>query len=172
MLILKLFLTFMMIGVFSFGGGYGMVSFIQKEIVVKYGWLQLDEFTDMIAISQTTPGPLAINTATYTGFKMAGIPGALVANLGLLIPAMVIVLAANHILHKHHDSPVVQGVFAGLKPATVALLAASTITIGIQNIVSVYSGIAFILALILLYKFKFNPILLILLFGVVGIVIF
>jgi len=170
-LLLELFLTFIMIATFSFGGGYGMLSFIQKELVFKHGWLTATEFTDMVAISQMTPGPIAVNSATYAGFKLAGLPGAIVSNIGLMIPAFVLVLIVGRILTKYHEHPITGGILAGLKPATVALLAASALSIGFQSIIDLYGVITFLIAFILMHKFKVNQILLIIIGGIIGILI-
>ena len=172
MVILQIFYVFLIIGVMSFGGGYSMISFIQNLVVVKHGWLSVHEFTDMIAISQATPGPIAVNTATYTGFKIGGIGGAAVANLGLLLPALVIVITISKILAKNSENIYIKSTLAGLKPMAVALIAASAITIGAENILSLYDAVILCIALFLISKLKINPIWVLLIFGVLGIFIF
>ena len=96
-ILLQLFLTFVFIGILNFGGGYAMIAFIQNQVVDVHGWLTLQEYTDMLAISQSTPGPVAVNTATYTGFKIGGLPGALLATFGLVVPAYFIILGLMYI---------------------------------------------------------------------------
>lgn len=172
MIYLQVFYTFILIGLMSFGGGYSMISFIQNIVVTKHGWLSVGEFTDMIAISQATPGPIAVNTATYTGYKLAGIPGATLANLGLLLPALVIVLAVAAILARNHDNIYIQSAMTGLKPMAVALIIASAITIGMENITSLYNAVIMCIALFLISYLKLNPIWVLVGFGIIGILVF
>ena len=134
--LMQIFFTFIIIGLMSFGGGYSMLSFIQNLVVTKYGWITIGEYTDMIAISQATPGPIAVNIATYTGYKVGGVAGAALANIGLLIPALIIVIIICIIMSKSSENIYVQSTLEGLKPAAVALIVASAITIGMENIVS------------------------------------
>lgn len=169
MVLLKIFLVFIVIGLMSFGGGYSMISFIQNIVVAKYGWLTISEFTDMIAISQATPGPVAVNTATYTGFKIGGFAGAALANIGLLLPALVIVIAISAILAKNSENIYVKSALAGLKPTAVALIIASAITIGMENIVSLYNAVILCISLFMISYLKINPIYVLIFFGVLGV---
>ncbi len=169
MVLWQIFYVFIIIGFMSFGGGYGMISFIQNLVVAKYGWLSMGEFTDMIAISQTTPGPIAVNTATYTGYKLGGVLGAAIANLGLLLPALLIVIAVSAILAKNHDNIYVKSTLSGLKPMATALIVASAVTIGMENIVSLYNAVICCVSLFLISYVKINPIWVLLFFGVLGI---
>ena len=91
MILLKLFLSFLQIGAFSFGGGYAAMPLIQAQVVIKYGWLTMEEFTNLITIAEMTPGPIAVNSATFVGTKIAGVPGALVATMGCILPSCIIV---------------------------------------------------------------------------------
>ena len=170
-LLLELFLTFVLIATFSFGGGYGMLSFIQKELVFKHGWLTAAEFTDMVALSQMTPGPIAVNSATYAGYKLAGLPGAVSATIGLMVPAIILVLVVGRILAKYHEHPITGSILAGLKPATVSLLTASALSIGFQSIIDIYSVIVFLIAFFLMHKCKVSQILLIIIGGILGILV-
>ena len=172
MILLQVFYTFILIGLMSFGGGYSMISFIQNIVVTKHGWLSIGEFTDMIAISQATPGPIAVNTATYTGYKLAGVPGAALANLGLLIPALIIVIAVAAILARNRDNIYVKSALAGLKPMAVALIIASAVTIGIENIVSLYNAVICCVAVFMMSYLKWNPIWVLVGFGILGIFVF
>lgn len=169
LLLLKLFLVFVFIGILNFGGGYAMVSFIQNQVVDIHGWISLQEYTDMLAISQATPGPIAVNTATYTGFKIGGIPGALIATLGLVVPAYFIIICLMYLLKKNSDNRLFQQVISGVKPMVVALIAGSAISLGFENINSLYEAGLFGLAFLLLWRFKINPIALISVFGAWGI---
>lgn len=169
MILLQLFLTFVLIGIFNFGGGYAMVSFIQNQVVTIHGWLTIQEYTDMLAISQATPGPIAINTATYTGFKIAGVPGALVATFALVLPAFFVILGLMYIFEHYSDNKYLDWGFAGTKPMVMALMISSALSLCVENVASLYDVVLFLLALVLLRKFKINPVALILLFGGWGI---
>lgn len=136
MLYLSLFITFFKIGLFGFGGGYGMLSLIQREVVFHHGWMTSGEFTDIVAISQMTPGPVGINTATYAGYTAlqntgAGIPlcvlGSCLATFALVLPSLILMLFISRYFMKYKDHPSVRHVFDGLRPAVVGLLAAATL---------------------------------------------
>ncbi|MBO5233856.1 MAG: chromate transporter [Prevotella sp.] len=136
MLFLTLFYTFFLIGMFGFGGGYGMLSLIQHEVVVSHQWISSAEFTNIVAISQMTPGPIGINSATYcgytavhhaTGSALLGMLGSLVATTALVLPSFFLMLLISKMFLKYMDSPSVQSVFTGLRPAVVGLLAAATL---------------------------------------------
>lgn len=169
MILLELFLTFVLIGILNFGGGYAMISFIQNQVVDIHGWLTLREYTDMIAISQATPGPIAVNTATYTGFKIGGFPGALLATLGLIVPAYFIILGLMYIFRHWPDNKYLQWGLNGVKPMVLALIVGSALTLGLENVTNLYELALFALAMLLLRKFNVNPIALILVFGCWGI---
>ncbi len=169
MIMLQLFLTFVLIGILNFGGGYAMISFIQNQVVDIHGWLTLREYTDMIAISQATPGPIAVNTATYTGFKIAGLPGALLATLGLIVPAYFIILGLMYIFRRWPDNKYLQWGLNGVKPMVLALIIGSALTLGVENVTNLYELTLFGIAMLLLRKFNTNPIVLILVFGGWGI---
>ncbi|MBQ9678436.1 MAG: chromate transporter [Prevotella sp.] len=136
MIFIYLFLTFFEIGLFGFGGGYGMLSLIQHETVEHWHWLSASEFTDIVAISQMTPGPIGINSATYCGYTAVknagyGIPlailGSTTATFALVLPSLVLMILISKMFMRHMNSPVVQSVFKGLRPAVVGLLAAATL---------------------------------------------
>ncbi len=169
MILWQLFLTFVLIGVLNFGGGYAMVSFIQNQVVDIHGWLTVQEYTDMLAISQATPGPIAVNTATYTGFKIGGFTGAALATLGLVIPAYFIILGLMYILQHNKDNLLLQQAISGIRPMVIALIAGSAITLGLENVTTLYELALFAIALLLLRRFRLNPIILISVFGVWGI---
>ncbi len=169
MLAVQLFFTFILVGAFSFGGGYAMISFIQNQVVNVHTWISNQEFIDMIAISQSTPGPIAVNTATYTGYKILGFPGAVIATVALMIPAFFIIITIYHLLKKNGEDPLMQNAIKGIKPMTVALIIGSSITLGFEAIVSWYDLFLALTALLLTSKFKANPILVIFIFGLLGI---
>lgn len=134
MIYLQLFFSFLQVGLFSFGGGYAAMPLIQEQIVTKHGWLTMVEFTDLISISQMTPGPIAVNSATFVGNKIAGITGALVATAGCIFPSCIIVMSIAYIYLKNQNNQVVQEVLQSLHPAVIAMIASAGVTILITGI--------------------------------------
>ncbi|HIT08295.1 MAG TPA: chromate transporter [Candidatus Merdivicinus faecavium] len=126
---LELLWSFFQIGLFSIGGGYAAMPLIQAQVVDQHGWLTLSEFADIITISQMTPGPVAINSATFVGMRILGLPGAIVATLGCILPSCIIVTALAYFYFKYRNVSVVQGILGGLRPAVVALIASAGLTI-------------------------------------------
>ena len=136
MIFLNLFITFFKIGLFGFGGGYGMLSLIQHETVERWHWLSSSEFTDIVAISQMTPGPIGINSATYCGYTAvhhagyggaAAVAGSAVATFALVLPSLILMILISRMFMRYMNTRTVQSVFAGLRPAVVGLLAAATL---------------------------------------------
>ena len=182
MIYLKLFLSFLQIGLFSFGGGYAAMPLIQGQVVTEHGWLSMKEFTDLITISQMTPGPIAINSATFVGIKIAGIPGALAATLGCILPSCIIVTVLARLYLKYRNMAMLQGILNSLRPAVVALIASAGISILItafwgNDAVVVLSKtnwimvFIFAVCLVLLKKCRMNPIWVMLLAGVANTVV-
>ena len=182
MLYLQLFYTFFKIGLFGFGGGYAMLSMIQGEVVTRYGWLTSQEFTDIVAISQMTPGPIGINSATYVGFTATGsVWGSIIATLAVVLPSFILMLAISKFFLKYQKHPVVEAVFSGLRPAVVGLLAsAALVLMNAENFSSpkedMYSFIIncliFLIAFIGTRKYKINPILMIVVCGIAGLILY
>ena len=129
MIYLQLFLSFLQIGMFSFGGGYAAMPFIQDQVVNLHHWLSLSEFTDLITISQMTPGPIAVNSATFVGLKIAGFLGAVVATLGCILPSCLIVSILAYIYQKYHKLTMLQTILSSLRPAVVAMIASAGVSI-------------------------------------------
>lgn len=129
MIYLKLFWSFFQIGLFSVGGGYAAMPLIQHQVVELNNWLTMQEFVDIITISQMTPGPIAINSATFVGIQIAGLPGAIIATLGCVFPSCVIVLTLAWVYFRYRNLSVVQGVLGGLRPAVVAMIASAGLSI-------------------------------------------
>ena len=129
MIYLQLFCSFFKIGLLSFGGGYAAMPLIQNEVVEARHWLTMPEFTDLITISQMTPGPIALNSPTFVGFRLAGIPGALVATLGCVLPSCIIVIVIARVYLKYRSMDMLQGVLQSLRPAVVAMIASAGISI-------------------------------------------
>lgn len=182
MLYLQLFYTFFKIGLFGFGGGYAMLSMIQGEVVTRYGWLTSQEFTDIVAISQMTPGPIGINSATYVGFTATGsIWGSIIATLAVVLPSFILMLAISKFFLKYQKHPVVEAVFSGLRPAVVGLLAsAALVLMNAENFSSpkedmysfIISCLIFLAAFIGTRKYKINPILMIVACGIAGLILY
>lgn len=175
MIYLQLFWSFLQIGLFSIGGGYAAIPLIQAQVVQNHAWLNMSEFTDLITIAEMTPGPIAVNSATFVGIRIAGIPGALIATFGCILPSLFIVSLLAFIYYRYKKLSVLQSVLASLRPAVVALIASAGISILLQvalggqeltmanlNLI----GLAlFAAAFVLLRKFKWNPILVMCLCG-------
>ena len=179
MIYLELFLSFLQIGLFSFGGGYAAMPLIQGQVVNGHHWLSMTEFTDLITISQMTPGPIAVNSATFVGIRIAGIPGALVATLGCILPSCLIVTLIASFYLKYRNLSVFQSVLATLRPAVVAMIAAagvSILTIAFwesKTAITLRSThwslvFIFIISAVLLQKYKINPILVMILAGIMN----
>ena len=126
-IMVDLFVTFAKVGVCTFGGGYAMLPILQREVVEKKGWATEEELTDYFAVGQCTPGIIAVNTATFIGYKYRGIPGGVLATLGLVFPSLVIITLIAAFLSNFADIPVVQLALAGINAAVVALSAASVV---------------------------------------------
>ena len=176
MIYIQLFLSFLQIGLFSFGGGYAAMPLIQEQIVDTHGWLSMSEFTDLITISQMTPGPIAINSATFVGIKIAGLAGAAVATAGCILPSCVIVTLLAKIYLKYRNVKTFQSVLDSLRPAVVAMIAAAGVSIltsafwkNADKIIQAETdwsmALIFLICLVLLIKVKWNPILVMLLAG-------
>ena len=125
----ELFLTFLKIGAFTFGGGYAMIALLENEFVSEKKWMTKEDFLDMVAIAESTPGPIGVNMATYVGFITGGIPGALIATLGLITPSIIIILIVANLLKAFRDSKYVNAAFYGLRPASTAMVAAAGIDV-------------------------------------------
>ncbi len=121
-MLIKLFISFFKIGLFSFGGGYAALALIQQEVVVENGWLAVGEFNDLITISQMTPGPIALNSATFVGQRVAGFPGSLAATMGCILPSAIIVGALSYFYKKYKDLDLMTDVLKFLRPAIVVMI--------------------------------------------------
>lgn len=180
MIYLELFFSFFQVGLFSIGGGYAALPLIQDQVVQNHGWLTIAEFTDLITISQMTPGPIAINSATFVGIRIAGLPGAIIATLGCIMPSCIIVSILAYIYFKYPDIPLMKEVLGILRPAIVALIASAGLEIlivsfwnenGFSLEISKLDFISvgvFILGMLLLRKFKMNPISVMAISGIIG----
>ncbi|WP_142415143.1 chromate transporter [Hathewaya massiliensis] len=172
MILLKIFLTFFKIGLFSFGGGYAMLPLIQEEVVTINKWLTANEFIDIVAISQVTPGPIAINSATYVGYKASGILGSISATLGVSLPSIIIMLIISKFFFAFKNNDYMEKAFKGLRPCTVGLIAAAAILVAKSAFIDYKSILIFSGAFIASYKYKLDPILLTCIAAILGIILY
>lgn len=186
MLFLKLFYTFFKIGLFGFGGGYGMLSLIQGEVVTRHEWMSMQEFTDIVAVSQMTPGPIGINSATYVGYtavmndggsQFLAVLGSLTASFAVMLPSFIIMLVISRFFMKYSRHPRVEALFKILRPAVVGLIASAALllmnsanfgSLGEDNVQFLVSVGLFLFAFIALRHFKWSPILILILCGAFG----
>ena len=178
MLFLHLFYTFFKIGLFGFGGGYAMLSMIQGEVVTRYGWLTPQEFTDIVAISQMTPGPIGINSATYVGYSTIaeqygtsmGVLGSCVATFAVVLPSFILMLTISKFFLKYQKHPAVVGLLAS---AALVLMNTENFSSSQEDMYSfIISIIIFLAAFIGTRKYKVNPILMIIVCGIAGLILY
>lgn len=180
MMYLKLFWSFLQIGAFSFGGGYAALPLIQSIVVENNGWLTVTEFTDLITISQMTPGPIAINSATFVGLQIAGPGGAIAATLGNITPSFILVTFIAWLYTKYNSLDILQNVLKALRPAVVAMISTAGLSLLVTALwgndaitlsgISIPAVVLFILSMILLMKFRKSPILVMVLAGVLNVI--
>jgi len=175
---LKLIWAYLKIGLFGFGGGYAMLSLIQRE-VVDSGWITSQMFTDIVAISQMTPGPIGINSATYIGYVVTGsVLGSLVTTLTVVLPPFILTLIASHYIERHKQSPFIKGAFMGLRPVVVGLIASAALLLmnsenfGYLNSERVVTIAICAASFCIVYFTRVHPILVIILAGIAGLLIF
>lgn len=178
---LSLFLTYLKIGLFGFGGGYAMLSLIQHETVevVHWGestpWLSQAEFTDIVAISQMTPGPIGINSATYIGYSVTGnVWGSIIATIAVCMPSFLLVLLVGRLILRNKENPIIKSIFKGLRPVVVGLIAsAALLLMNRQNFTdNTWSILIAIISFALTYFTKIHPIFVIILAGIAGHIIY
>ncbi len=187
MIYLQLFWSFFQVGLFSIGGGYAAMPFIQKQVVDLHHWLTMNEFIDIVTISQMTPGPIAINSATFVGTRIGGLPGSIIATLGCITPSCIIVLTLAYVYYKYRDLWAIQAVLAGLKPVIVSLIASAGLAILLSALFNQtatswfnidFSKTDFVAVFLfaggfaLLRKFKLDPIYIMLGSGVLGLILY
>ncbi len=170
---LDLFLSFFQIGLFSFGGGMAAMPLIQAQVVDRHGWLTMAEFTDLITISEMTPGPIAVNASTFVGTRIGGTLGALVATFGCILPSCIIVSLLAWLYFRYKNLSYIQGTLSGLRPAIVALIASAGLSILSLALLGEGSfnwlgGLMFLAGFLVLRRWKPDPILVMLGCGVLG----
>ncbi len=189
MIYLRLIWSYLKIGLFGFGGGYAMLALIEKEIVGP-GWVSEQMFTDIVAISQMTPGPIGINSATYIGYvapgeysealssPVYGILGSILCTLVVILPSFLLVAYTSHLIHRHRDSDVVQGIFMGLRPVVVGLIASAALLLmnganfGTETTDVLWSIAICVAAFVMVHIIKWHPILIMCLAGLAGWIIY
>lgn len=184
MIYLELLWSFFQIGLFSIGGGYAAMPLIQHQVVDVHPWLTMAQFADVMAIAEMTPGPIAINSATFVGIQVAGLPGAVVATLGCVLPSCAIVMALAYVYYKYRGLKLVQGVLGGLRPAVVAMIASAGLSLIVLSFYgqrslpedltgfSWISAVIFAAGLFVLRKWKPNPIWVMAGAGVMGVLLY
>lgn len=170
MIYVELLWSFFQIGLFSIGGGYAAMPLIQHQVVDLHPWLTMTQFADIMTIAEMTPGHIAINSATFVGIQVAGLPGALVATLGCILPSCIIVMALAYLYYRYKGLSMVQGILSGLRPAVVAMITSAGISLlilslyGAQELPADLSGVdwismgIFTVAILILRRWKVNPI--------------
>lgn len=180
MIYLQLFWSFFQIGLFSFGGGMAAMPLIQSQVVDIHGWLTLAEFTDLVAISEMTPGPIAVNSATFVGTQIAGLGGAIVSTIGCILPSCIIVMTLAWVYGRYKEMAGIKGMLAGLRPTVTALILSAGLSMLVNSLwgaggfswalssVDYVAVVLFAAGLFILRKFKANPLFIMLGCGVVG----
>ena len=169
-LMFKLFITFFKIGAFTFGGGYAMLPLMQKEVVEENEWLTTDEFMDILAVAEVTPGPVAVNTSTYVGYKMAGFKGAMFCTLGTILPSFMIILVVVKYFWQYRQNAVIEKMFLGIRPAVTALIFSAVYKLGKNSKLNIPKVIGAMLTVLAIVVFDLSPIIIILIatFGSIG----
>lgn len=169
---LLLLLSFMKIGAFSFGGGYAMIPLISRVVVTERGWLSELEFIDVIAISEATPGPIAINSATYVGYKVGGVLGSAVATLGVVLPSFIIMLILGALFLRYKEVPVVRDMLSGIRPVVAALVVNAALSVMKTSLEGFVPVAVAGLVIVLILKYKKDPIKLLMLAGLSGLILY
>ena len=167
---LTLFLTFLKIGAFTFGGGYAMIPIIEKEMVEKHKWIKSEDILDIFAIAESTPGPIAINSATFIGYKIAGVFGSFCATFGVVLPSFVIISIISLVLREFSDIKAVQYAFNGIRAGVLALIIKALISMYKQCPKNLFSYIVLALAFLVVAIFNINVIYVVIGCGVIGLV--
>ena len=164
---LKIFTTFAKIGAFTIGGGYAMIPIIQREVVEKNKWIEEKDFMDILAISQSAPGILAVNISIFLGYRLRGVKGSIVATLGSALPSFLIILLIAMFFAGYQDNPAVIKIFKGIRPAVVALIAVPMINMAKKAKLNIYTGSLAAATALLIIFLKVSPLYILLVVGVV-----
>ncbi|MDF2532028.1 MAG: Chromate transport protein [Clostridia bacterium] len=171
-MLIKLFIAFLKIGAFSFGGGYGVLAFMQRELIESNHWISLQDFTNIVAIAEMTPGPIAVNASTFVGYTMGSFMGSTLATFGVILVPFTISLIVSIYFNKFKHLKQVNWILKGIRPAVLGLIAAACFNIGKISFVDVKSVIIGVLAFIGVYRFKVHPILALAISGVLGVLFY
>lgn len=171
-ILFDLFITFFKIGAFSFGGGYAMFPLIEKEIISGHRWISSREFVDIIAISEVTPGPIAVNSATFLGYRVGGVLGSAVATLGVILPSFIVMSLIFHFVSRFKDSEYSGWVFGGIRPVVLGLIASAAFSVAGTAFVDIKSVVIAILLFYLVTFRNLNPIKAIVLAAGLGIILY
>ncbi|SEF68821.1 chromate transporter [Caloramator fervidus] len=167
----ELFKTFFKIGAFTLGGGYAMLPLIEKEVVEKKGWIDEEEFLDLVALAQASPGPIAVNTAVFVGYRLMGIKGVLVSTLGSILPSFFIILIIASYFTEMKSSYIIERIFMGIRPAVAGMVLASVFRMG-RNVILNFKKLVFVIVIsISVWMYKITPIYIILLSILLGLYI-
>lgn len=168
MIYLRMFITFVEIGLFSFGGGYAILAMIRQEVVLKNAWLTQQQFVDIVAISQMTPGPISINAATFIGFQKGGILGSLICTFGVILPSLVLMTFITISYLKLRKQAWFRNIFTKLRLLSIGLIAAALFLIAHDAFTDLFTLIVFALSLLAMWRFKLNPFILLMGAALVG----
>ena len=171
-ILIQLFVSFFKIGAFSFGGGYAMLPLLEKEVIKTHNWMSSREFIDIFAISEMTPGPIAVNSATFLGYKVAGFIGAFTATFAVILPSFIVISLIVAFIRKFKNSPYVDWIFKGIRPIVLGLILAAGITVAKTSFIDIKSILIGGLLFYLVSFKKFNPLWGIILAGILGLVLY
>lgn len=171
-LLFELYVAFLKIGTFAFGGGYAMLPLIEREVVTNNSWISFDVFTDIIGISQMTPGPIAINSATFIGYKVSGILGSIVPTLGVVTTSFILVTIAHLFMEKFKESTVLKSALLGMRPALIALILCTFLSLAKDAFIDVKSIIIGVLTAAMLFSKNIHPIMVIVTSAILGFVLY
>ena len=184
MIYIQLFWSFFQIGLFSIGGGYAAMPLIQNQVVDTHSWLTMSQFADIMTIAEMTPGPIAINSATFVGIQVSGVRGAIIATLGCVCPSCIVVMTLAYIYYRFRGLNIVQGVLAGIRPAVISMIASAGISLLILAVygqrtlpadltdIDAVAVSIFIVGFVILRKWKLNPLWIMGASGVAGILLY
>ena len=170
--LLPLFISFFRIGFFGFGGGYAMLTLMEYEVIQLNGWITTADFLNIIAIAEMAPGPIAINTATFVGYRVADLSGAVIATLGLITPPILLCTPAAILFNRYRENATLQQILKGIHPATIAIIVLAAYLFGRSTLIDPQSLLIFGAGLALLLLTKIHPLLLIGVGAVVGVIVY
>ncbi len=171
-LLINLFTSYFKIGLFGFGGGYAMIALMEHEIIKIHGWMSPSDFVSIIAVAEMTPGVIAINSATFVGYQVAGVIGAVVATLGVITPSLILIIPAAKLFLHFYTNQHLQHALVGIQPAVIALIGLAAFVIGENALLDLSSVLIAVAAFLLLLLTKTHPLLVIVLGALVGIIIY